>query len=71
MSKKKFCFSTPVKFAPDTLKELRESALRNQRSLSGEVRYRILQTLAVDADRESGSATNETSAIRNKSKGGL
>ncbi len=71
MSKPELCFSTPIKFDLETLKELRESASKNQRSLSGEVRYRILQTLAVDADRESGSATNETSAIRNKSKGGL
>jgi hypothetical protein len=45
MEKKELSYSTPVKFELGTLKKLRESASANQRSLSGEVRFRILQTL--------------------------
>jgi len=45
MPKPQYSFSIPTKFELETLKTLRESALANQRSLSGEVRFRVLQTL--------------------------
>lgn len=45
MSKQRFSCSTPIKFSEQTLEELRESALKNQRSLSGEIRFRVAQTL--------------------------
>lgn len=45
MSKPELSYSTPVKFELETLKKLKESAWANQRSLSGEVRFRVLQTM--------------------------
>ena len=45
MPKQDLSLSTPIKFDTKTLEELRESASKNQRSLSGEVRFRIIQTL--------------------------
>lgn len=45
MLRKELSFSIPTKFDVETLKELREIALKNQRSLSGEIRYRVIKTL--------------------------
>ena len=45
MPKQYLSFSVPTKFDLGTLEELREAAIRNQRSLSGEIRYRVMQTL--------------------------
>jgi len=53
MSRKKLSFSIPTKFEIQVLEELRESALKNQRSLSGEIRYRVSKTLQQkDADED-------------------
>ena len=40
-----FLNPTPVKFESDTLKVLKESAGKNQRSLSAEIRFRIIQSI--------------------------
>ena len=45
MPRKELSFSIPTKFDVETLKELREIALENERSLSGEIRYRVIKTL--------------------------
>ena len=53
MPKPELSYSTPVKFELETLKKLRESSLKNQRSLSGEIRYRIIQSFQhKDKDQE-------------------
>ena len=44
MPRQELSYSTPIKFETETLKKLREASEENQRSLSGEVRYRILQS---------------------------
>ena len=45
-------YSTPVRFEMETLKKLREVAAQNERSLSGEVRFRILQSFKKDTDKD-------------------
>ena len=45
MPRQELSFSVAAKFDVETLKKLREFALKNQRSLSGEIRYRVIQTL--------------------------
>ena len=55
MPRQQFSFSVPTKFDLGTLEELRESALRNQRSLSGEIRFRIIQSLQTKDSSENQS----------------
>lgn len=52
MPRQELSYSTPVKFELETLKKLREIAAQNERSLSGEVRFRILQSFKKDADED-------------------
>jgi hypothetical protein len=52
MPRPELSYSTPVKFELSTLKKLREASLQNQRSLSGEVRYRVIQSFQNDADKD-------------------
>jgi len=50
MPRQELSYSTPVRFEMETLKQLREIAAHNERSLSGEVRFRIHQSLKKDVD---------------------
>ncbi|MCL5125959.1 MAG: hypothetical protein M1511_15965 [Deltaproteobacteria bacterium] len=52
MPRPELSYSTPVRFELATLKKLREIAAENERSLSGEVRFRILQSFKKDADKD-------------------
>jgi hypothetical protein len=52
MPRQELSYSTPVRFEMETLKKLREIAAHNERSLSGEVRYRVLKSLQKDADKD-------------------
>jgi hypothetical protein len=45
MDKPPLSVSIPTKFDMRTLEKLRVAASKNQRSLSGEVRFRVIQTL--------------------------
>lgn len=51
MPKPQYSFSIPTRFELETLEKLREASLQNQRSLSGEIRYRVLKSLQKDADK--------------------
>jgi len=50
MPRPELSYSTPVRFELEILKKLREVAAQNERSLSGEVRFRIHQSLKKDLD---------------------
>jgi hypothetical protein len=50
MPRPELSYSTPVRFEVEILKKLREVAAQNERSLSGEVRFRIHQSLKKDLD---------------------
>jgi hypothetical protein len=52
MPRQELSYSTPIKFETETLKKLREVAAQNERSLSGEVRFRILQSFKKDTDKD-------------------
>jgi hypothetical protein len=51
MPRPELTYSTPVRFELEILKKLREIAAQNERSLSGEVRYRITQSFHKDNER--------------------
>jgi hypothetical protein len=60
MPRKELSFSIPTKFDAETLRELREMAIKNQRSLSGEIRYRVIKTLQhKDAEVNQAAAPNK------------
>lgn len=48
MPKPQYSFSIPTRFELETLEKLREASLQNQRSLSGEIRYRVLKSFQKD-----------------------
>jgi len=44
MPRPHYSFSIPTKFELEILEKLRKASLENQRSLSGEIRYRIIKS---------------------------
>ncbi len=52
MPRPELSYSTPGPFELEILKKLREVAALNERSLSGEVRYRITQSFHKDIDKD-------------------